>query len=323
MKNVDLRRLDMGLLLVFAETMRLRRLTAVAGRLGQTQSAISHALARLRDLTGDPLFLRRPYGVEPTARALALEPAVTAILDLAREALGGPSPFDPKTALGEVRIAAQDYHCALFAAPLIARCEAEAPGLRLSFLPLVRRQALDALEAGEVQLAIGFIRWPGERILATALFDQDYAVVARTGHPRLAGLTDLDAYAAERHLLVSQTGDRRGVVDDVLAEAGKSREVAAALPYYLAVLATVATTDLIATVPRRLAERYAETFRLAAIEPPVAVRRFTLSLFRHRRDAANQMLDWIADALAKAGRCDTSARSRASRRAGGSGGPGV
>ncbi|MFO6448241.1 LysR family transcriptional regulator [Erythrobacter sp. NE805] len=297
MSDLDLRRLDMGLLIVFAETMRLRRLTAVAERLGLTQSAISHALARLRDAVGDPLFLRRPHGMEPTARAVALEPAVIRILDLAREAFSTPAAFDPASARAEVRIAAQDYHCGLFAAPLIARCEAEAPGLRLSFLPLFRRQALDALEAGDVQLAIGFIRQPGERILATPLFEQDYAVVARAHHPRLTALGELDAYVAERHLLVSQSGDWTGVMDDALAREGKSRVVAASLPYYLAVLATVAETDMIATVPRRLAERYAAMFHLALAEPPLPVRRFTVSLFRHQRDAANPMLDWIAETL--------------------------
>lgn len=301
MKDIDLRRLDMGLLIVFAETMRLRRLTAVAERLGQTQSAISHALARLRDAAGDPLFLRRPHGVEPTARAIAMEPAVARILDLAREAFGGPPAFDPSQATGEVRIAAQDYHCALFAAALIARCEVEAPGLRLSFLPLIRQQAIEALEAGEVQLAIGFLSEPHERIIAAALFEQDYAVVARAKHPRLSELAELDGYVRQRHLLVSQTGDRSGVVDDVLARIGRRREVVAALPYYLAALATVASTDLISTVPRKLADQYAGMFGLVVVEPPVAVRRFTLSLFRHRRDAVNPMLDWVANTLVACG----------------------
>jgi len=311
MRDVDLRRLDMGLLLVFAETMRLRRLTAVADRLGQTQSAVSHALTRLRDIIGDPLFLRRPHGVEPTARALALEPMVASILDLARAVLDDAVPFDPATAAGEVRIAAQDYHCALFAAPLIARCEAAAPGLRPVFLPLVRRAALDALETGDVDLAIGFIPDPGPRFVAASLLDQDYAVVARADHPRLATLGTLAGYVAERHLLVSQTGDRTGVVDHVLAARGLRREVVAAIPYYLAVLATVQATELIATVPRHLAERYATTFALTAIEPPVAIRRFTLRLIRHRRDAADPRLDWVAAALA--GQPDRSSATPASR----------
>lgn len=297
MNDADLRRLDMGLLLVFAETMRHRRLTTVGERLGQTQSAVSHALARLRDIFADPLFLRRPYGVEPTARALALEPTVAAILELARGALGSPAPFDPGSAHGEVRIAAQDYHCALFAAPLIARCERQAPGLRPVFLPLARRDALEALDAGTADLALGFIAEPGERFVVEPLLTQDYAVVARVDHPRLDAVATLDGYVAERHLLVSQSGDRIGIVDAALAACGRRREVVTALPYYLAALATIEVTDLIATVPRRLAEQFAPSFRLASVEPPLEVRRFVLSLLRHRRNAVNPMLDWIAEGL--------------------------
>jgi DNA-binding transcriptional LysR family regulator len=300
MNDSELRRLDMGLLVAFAEIMRHRQLTGAAERLGQTQSALSHALARLRDIFGDPLFLRRPGGVEPTARALALEPQVQAILDLARAALANESTFDPATAESEIRIAAQDYHGALFAAPLIACCEREAPGLRPVFRPLARMAALDALEAGEVDLAIGFIPKAGDRFLAEPLATQDYAVVVRRGHPRLSGLTDVRRYAAERHVLVSQGGDREGVVDAALRPLGLQREVVAALPFYMAVLATVQMTDLVATVPRLLAERYADAFGLAITTPPLELRRFTVSLFRHRRNAGNGLIDWTVAALRRA-----------------------
>lgn len=296
MNDAQLRRLDLGLLLVLSETLRHRRLTLVAARLGQTQSGISHALGRLRQIFDDPLFLRRPHGLEPTARALALEPAVNAMLALAREAVAGAA-FDPAIVEGEVRIAAQDYHCGLFAAPLIARCEAEARGLRPVFLPLTRRRALDALETGEADLVIGFIARPGDRFVSTALLEQDYAVAARADHPRLDRLSDLNGYAAERHLLISQDGERVGVVDGVLSQLGRSREVVAALPYALAALATVAATDLITTVPRRLAERFGPTFGLAVVEPPLAIRRFTVSLIRRKRDVGSGRLDWVEAAL--------------------------
>ena len=300
MSDADLRRLDMGLLLVFSETMRLRRVTAVAQRLGQTQSAVSHALARLRDIFGDPLFLRRPYGVEPTARAVELEPTVERLLDLARSAVAPPSRFDPARAQGSVRIAAQDYHCGLFAAPLVARCEREAPGLRPAFLPLARREALTALEEGAADLAVGYLAAPGDRFVREPLFEQGYALVARRDHPRLAALGTLEAYAAERHLLVSQTGDHRGVVDEALEARGLRRAVVASLPYYLAALEAVAATDLVATVPRALAERWAERFALALLEPPLPIRRFAVAAVRHRRNRGGAVLDWVVAALREA-----------------------
>lgn len=297
MNDRELRRLDLGLLLVFAETMRHRRLTIVAERLGQTQSAISHALARLRDIVGEPLFVRRPNGVEPTARALALEPAVNDIIDMARAALSQTASFDPATATGEVRVAAQDYHCALFAAPLVATLEKEAPAMHAGFLPLARSGALEALENGRADLAIGFIPKAGERFISEPLVEQDYAVVARKGHAAAARLNELDVYVAQRHLLVSQSGDRTGTVDHALAQVGRSREVVSTVPYYLAALAAVAVSDLVVTVPRLLAERYAGDFGLLVTAPPVKIRRFTLSLLRHRRNVDNPMIDWVAAIL--------------------------
>ncbi len=298
--DTDLRRLDMGLLLVFTETMRHRKLTRVAEQLGQTQSSISHALSRLRDIFGDPLFVRRPNGVEPTERAIALEPRIADILDLTRAALRERELFDPATATDTVRIAAQDYHCALFAAPLAAACSADAPGLRISFRPLARSAALTALAAAEVDLVIGFNPRPDARYTVQPLVEQGYAVVARTGHPRVNGRLDLPGYIREHHLLVSHRGDAQGIVDTLLAQRGLARTVTTTLPYYMPALATVAASDLIATVPRLLAEAHGPRFGLQVIEPPLAIRHFTISVVRHRRHASSALLDWTVGQLAAA-----------------------
>lgn len=298
--DTDLRRLDMGLLLVFAETMRHRKLTRVAEQLGQTQSSISHALSRLRDIFGDPLFVRRPNGVEPTERAIALEPRIADILDLTRAAISERQAFDPATASDTVRVAAQDYHCALFAAPLAAACTTDAPGLRISFRPLARAAAMTALAAGEIDLVIGFNTRPDPRFIVEPLVEQGYAIVARGGHPRVNGRLDLPGYLRERHLLVSYRGDAHGIVDTLLAQRGLSRTVVTTLPYYLPALATVAASDLIATVPRLLAEAHGAHFGLQVIDPPLAIRQFTISVARHRRQSNSALLDWVVGQLAGA-----------------------
>jgi DNA-binding transcriptional LysR family regulator len=296
--DTELRRLDMALLLVFVETMRHRKLTRVAEQLGQTQSSISHALGRLRDIFGDPLFVRRPNGVEPTERAIALEPRIADILDLARAALSKATTFDPASATDTVRIAAQDYHCALFAAPLAAACAAQAPGLRVSFRPLARTAAMTVLAAAEVDLVIGFNPRADARFMVQPLVEQGYAVVARAGHPRVGDDLTLPRYLAERHLLVSYRGDARGIIDTLLAQRGLSRDVVMTLPYYLPALATVAASDLIATVPRLLAETHGAPFGLRVIDPPLAIRRFAISAVRHRRHATSALLDWVVAQMA-------------------------
>ena len=179
MNEIDIRRLDMTLLLVFSELMRHRKLTIVAHRLGLTQSTISHALRRLRDIFGDELFLRHAGGVEPTARARELETVVRDILEFTRKALDRQTAFAPGTASGVVRIAMPDLHCALMTPPVLDLFRHEAPGLQLSVRPLIRQQALDALAANETDLAIGHFMIGQEGFLSKILFEDHHVVIAR------------------------------------------------------------------------------------------------------------------------------------------------
>lgn len=297
MSEIDLRRLDLPLLLVFDELMRRRSMKKVAEHLGQTQSAISHSVARLRGVFGDDLFTRRPDGMEPTPRALNLQPKIGAILEMTRDALRPDAPFDPASATGNLRIAAHDYHCSLLAAPLIARCAREAPGLRPIFRPLRRREAMAALDASEIDLVLGYFPKLGAAFIAQPLLEQGYAVLVAKSHPRRRKLFTLDGYAAERHVLVSQSGDATGVVDGVLRQHGHVRSVVATVPYFMAVLSVVQQTDLIATVPERLAAAYAERFDLVALPAPVAIRRFTVSAARRARNHDDGLLDWATSAM--------------------------
>jgi DNA-binding transcriptional LysR family regulator len=304
-RQIDIRRLDMTLLLVFEGLLRERKATVVAERLGVTQSSVSHALKRLRDAFGDELFLRRPNGVEPTAHALALAPTVSAILELTRQALGGQAAFDPLAAEGTVRIGALDYHCALLAAPLLKRLRQEAPGLTVSFRPAARREALRALAADELDLALGYFWSLPEEYGQEVLFEEGYAVVGRAGHPALRRLT-LPRYLAAEHLIVSLDGELRGVVDRALATLGESRRLVAAVPFFLPALAAVAESDMLATLPERLVRSQAGRFALRRAKPPVALRSFTVGAVWHRRQARSGLREWllarIRDALKEAGR---------------------
>jgi DNA-binding transcriptional LysR family regulator len=142
---IKVRRLDLTMLLVFAETLTHRKLTVVAKQMGLTQSAISHNLGRLRDVFGDPLFLRRPQGVEPTARALELEPKVRAILALAGDTLKPITTFDPSSERRSFRIGALDYHGVVFGPGLCRMFEKESSASTLIMRAVARGEALDAL----------------------------------------------------------------------------------------------------------------------------------------------------------------------------------
>jgi DNA-binding transcriptional LysR family regulator len=296
MAEIDIRRLDFALLQVFVELVRRRKATDVAARLGVTQSTVSHALGRLRDVFGDDLFIRRPNGLEPTARALELEPPARSILEAAGRLLGPAEPFAPATASGTIRVGASDYNCSLLVPALVARIRAHAPGLVVSVRPLVRRAAAEALAAGDLDLAIGFFwgRTPG--LTVETLFEDTYAVVMRQGHRALRnGCISLPAYAEADHMLVSYDGDVHGIVDDTLASMGRSRRVAATVPFFFSALAIVARSDLVVTVPRRLAEAYAARLDLTVADPPLRIRPFRIGQAWHQRSAASALRQWVSE----------------------------
>ncbi|MCA3575366.1 MAG: LysR family transcriptional regulator, partial [Aestuariivirga sp.] len=167
----ELRRLDLTLLLVFLGLLRHRKALDVASELGLTQSAISQAVKRLRDIFGDQLFLRRPHGMEPTATALALEGPVARAVEALRGALGAARAFEPHTASGHLRIAALDAEQTVVIPPLAARLRSLAPGLVLSVLPLGRRMAMEALAEGRADLALGYVWDVPDAISAERLYE--------------------------------------------------------------------------------------------------------------------------------------------------------
>lgn len=296
MTDIDmarLRRLDLTVLLVFAGLMRTRKATAVAAELGLTQSSVSHGLRRLRDVFGDPLFLRRPHGLEPTAVAVALEGPVRAAIEALRGALAGPPAFEPAAYRGAVRIGAFDLEQATLLPRLVTRARAEAPGMTVIGRGLARTAALAGLAGGEIELALGYFWDLPEDFLAAPLMTETYAVVAPAGVP-MAGIED---YLSVEHVVVSPAGDLAGTADTALAGIGRTRQVVAAVPAFFPALAAVAATGCVATLPRSLAERFAPGFGLAVHPAPLALRPFPIAAVRHRRDARSPLHDWLVEAL--------------------------
>jgi DNA-binding transcriptional LysR family regulator len=300
MNEIDIRRLDMTLLLAFAELMRHRKLTVVAERLGLTQSTISHALRRLRDIFDDELFLRHAGGVEPTARAQELEPFVRDILELARKALDRNKAFEAACASGVVRIAMPDHHCALMTRPLIDLFTREAPGLQVSIRPLVRQQALDALAGNEIDLALGHFLKCQEGLSARLLFEDDHVVIARKDHPVIRRKLDLTTFLRVDHMLVTLDGALEGIVDRALVRRGQTRRLVAGVPYFMPALAMVSRTDVIATIPRRHAEAFAADFGLRIFAPPLELPSYRVAVVWHARNAKSGLVQWVVEALAGA-----------------------
>lgn len=221
--------------------IRHRKAADVAADLGLTQSAISQALKRLRDIFGDELFLRRPHGMDPTATALALEAPVAQAVEALRGALGAARAFDPGTANGVVRMAALDAEQVVLVPRLAGSLSRRAPGLTLSVLPLSRAQAVEALAEGRIDLALSFLWDAPDMIRAERLYAEFFLVA---GFPAIlpdASAIGLDAYCTANHIPVSPGGDLRGIVDDRLEAIGRRRRVILGLPAFLPALAAASS----------------------------------------------------------------------------------
>lgn len=301
----ELRRLDLTLLLVLLGLIRHRRAIDVAAELGLTQSAISQALKRLRDIFGDELFLRRPHGMEPTATALALEAPVASAVEALRGALGAARAFNPERAEGLVRVAALDAEQSVVIPTLATHLVRHAPGLRLSVLPLGRGDAVEALAEGRVDLSLGFIWDHPEMISTEQIYEESFLVAGRPEALPDAPSLDIDTYCAADHILISPGGDMRGVVDEKLEAMGRTRRITLGLPAFLPALAAVAASRTLVTLPARVAHAFAAGFGLVTAKPPLEIRRFPVSVFWHRRNDTDARTVWLREQIANCAEIDT------------------
>jgi DNA-binding transcriptional LysR family regulator len=235
--------------------------------------------------------------VEPTARALELEPLVAQILHLTREALAAGDEFDPAKVRRTLQIAMLDYGATLLGPKFLTHARSAAPGLRIAFRFFGREAALHALSAGEIDLALGVFPKIRADFVREKLFEDDFVVVARADHPRITTTLTLEQYLAEEHVVVSQTGALRGIADRTLSRHGVSRRVVLALPSFLAALAIATETDFLATLPRRFTDQFKGRLPLTLVKLPFEQRAFTMSAVRHRREAQNQLITWTIEQL--------------------------
>lgn len=295
----DLAAVDLNLLRVLDVVLAERHVTRAAARLGLTQSAASHALARLRTQLDDPLLVRGPRGgLVPTARAEALQPVVAhALAELAAVWRGGG--FTPATARRTFHVAAGDYAELVLLPALAARLARVAPGVDL-FVRAVPDDIAGALAAGAVDVVLAPAR-PRDLTggcFQRALFDETFVCAVRDGHPQARGRLTLDRFCALDHLLIAPRGTAGGFVDDALAALGRRRRVAVAVPHFLVAPPVLGATDLIATVPRRIAAAFAPMIALAVRPPPIALTGFTIHLLWHERAGADPAQRWLRDQIA-------------------------
>lgn len=291
---MDLKNVDLNLLVVFNDLLNTGRVGQTAERLGMTQPAVSNCLARLRRLLGDDLFIRTQQGMVPTPYAEALAEPVSYALGAIHSALNQSVVFDPARSRQNFVIAMTDIGEIHFLPALMARLAAVAPGVSVS---TVRNLSIDLpreMEAGNVHLAIGLLPDLQTGFFQRRLFGQHYVCLYRHGHPldRPGGMT-LEDFTAAEHVGVVAAGTGHGIVDDLLARMGVARRLRLQVPHFVAVGHILRNTDMVATVPQVLAQCIAGPFGLSWCAHPVSLPEVSIGLFWHskfHRDAANQWL---------------------------------
>jgi DNA-binding transcriptional LysR family regulator len=293
MQDIHFRNLDLNLLRALDMLLEERNVTRAAERLGLTQPAMSHALARLRGHFGDPLLVRVPGGVKPTPRAAAMAVPLHQAISAVARAVSDPTAFDPARATRSFTIATDDYLERILLPTLLRRLWKDAPGVDLRIVPVGMRPA-EELAAGQTDLAISVagVIGPLASIYTQSLFTERFLCAMRRGHPlaKKRRLT-LDQFVSCPHALVAPGGRPSSVVDRALAKLGRKRRVAISIPHFLAAPAIVASSDVILTMGKRLAKAAGRDLHLT--EAPLALSGFTVAMFWHERQQVDQAHQWL------------------------------
>jgi DNA-binding transcriptional LysR family regulator len=290
---MELQDIDLNLLVLFNQLLVERRVSKVADKLGLTQPAVSNALARLRKLLGDELFLRTPTGMEPTPFAEQLAEPVTYALGTIHGALNQRSSFEPQASTRSFTVGMTDIGEIYFLPTLMERLSQQAPGVSLSTVRNTAVNLKDDMESGRVDLAIGLLPQLKGGFFQQRLFRQRYVCLLRQGHKLDKKKISLAEFSAAEHLVVVSAGTGHGKVDELLKRSGIERKVRLTVPHFVGVGHILQTTNLVATVPERLAQRLVEPFGLSYVAHPATLPEVAINVFWHakfHKAPANQWL---------------------------------
>jgi DNA-binding transcriptional LysR family regulator len=282
---------DLNLLVTLDVLLAEGSVARAARRLRLSPSAMSRALARLREATGDPLLVRAGRSLVPSPRALELRERVGQLVQDAEAALRPANKLSLGQLVRTFTLRTSEGFVENFGAKLLARVSAEAPGVRLRFLPKPDKDSAP-LRDGTVDLETGVVgKTTGPEVRAQALFRDRFIGVVRKGHPLSKGEITPERYAAARHIRVSRRGTGTNPIDDALVPLALECEIATVVGGFSAALAVARASDLVASVP----ERHTGDLRsgMFSFALPMPVPQIAISLLWHPRldgDAAHRWL---------------------------------
>jgi DNA-binding transcriptional LysR family regulator len=303
MNPIHLASVDLNLLVLFDVVRREGHVGRAGQRLGLSASAVSHGLGRLRRLFADPLFLRTPKGVVATDRATLLAPNVTEILERVQAVVATATPFQAATSKRRFVLGMPDATAVVLLPALLAQTRRSAPLVDLSFRHIFPASAPGELEARLIDLALVATDELPARFVFKPVYEEEFVVAARKGHPFLKAPT-LNSYCDALHVLASTSGDAHGFVDEALAEMGLARRVAVVVSNFMLALAALEHTDLITAVPRGLVQTHGARFGLGWVPALWTMTRpSTLHVVATRAAMQDAGIAWLFETLVDVARC--------------------
>jgi DNA-binding transcriptional LysR family regulator len=286
---------DLNLLVIFDAIIQERTLTRAGQRLGMSQPAVSHALARLRHMLKDELFVRTPEGMRPTPRAERMVEPVRAALQELQVTLEADE-FDASRATRSFTIAANNYAARAVVPTLFRRVAKLAPSVVLDVRPVGMQHVLDQLDSGGVDLALSALTEGGDRFKCVGLLDDEYVALLSSDHTAAQHELSIEGFAMLQHITITSSGDDTQFIDDALADLGLARQVCAKVPLHSLVSVLIGSKAL-AVVPRRVAADLVAICPLAMRALPFPAPRLALSMIWHRRLDSHPAHRWLRGTL--------------------------
>jgi DNA-binding transcriptional LysR family regulator len=299
---MDAQRTDLNLLRVFDALMEDGNMTRAGYRLGLSQPAMSHALSKLRTLSGDALFVRVPSGMKPTDHAASIAPSIREGLRLLTSSLEGEAAFDPQATTRQFQLLLSDIGELAYLPRLMRRLGEVAPACSVRVINRPREAYTSAFLAGEADLAIGFLPGLSSGFYQQRLFSDSYVCLVREDHPRIRKRLSLPQFLQESHVLIEPGGSAfvsashqtssATLIEQSLARQGLRRRIALRLPHFLVVPDVVRSSDLIATIPSYVV-RHSQPHGIKMLPPPFEAPSFQVKQHWHERNHTDLGNRWL------------------------------
>lgn len=298
MKSINLAAIDLNLLVAFEALLEQHSVTKAAEQLQIGQPAMSAALSRLRILFEDELFVRLGRQMQPTLKAQAIAPGILAALQQIRQAITASQTFEPTSSDRTFAIASSDYSSFVLVPPLLEFSRQTAPSINLRMIGFEKDSIGSLLEQGEIDVALGVFPDPPRQTQWEPIFEERFVGIARQGHPALQqGTMSLETFAQLSHALTTLRRDTVGAIDKALNEQNLERRIAFTTPHMMVLPFAIASSDLVAALPRRIALSLATVCNLTIFELPVKTKPWMVSILWSTLSDQDEANRWLRDVI--------------------------